>query len=544
MKHLFEIIALSISPSFLSLSACKQDKKDVIKPPNILFVINDDQSFSHTSFSGSNFVHTPGFDRVASNGIYFTNCYADSPGSAPSRGALVTGRHHWQNEQSGQHASSWLKKYVPFVDLLEASGYHTGYTGKGVDPFQYARSEKDSLWRKGNAAGKGYNRYKYKKGTPSDLRTAKGIGMINYFENFKDFMQQRKGNEPFYFWYGSTEPHRGYERDSWKRNGKSIEQVDVPGFLPDSEDVRKDLLDYAVEIEWADSHLEKMLNYLDSIGELENTIVVVTADNGMPFPRAKANCFEFGAHVPLAISYPKGFPAGRTVDNPVSLTDLAPTLLELAGVSPKGMLPMSGKSIVNILTSKKTGVVDENRKYVFSSRERHSSSRWKNLGYPQRAIRSTDYLLIWNIKPERWPAGAPQAIDKKTGKTVPMYGLDKDGVHHSDWAFTDVDASPTKSYMIEMHKDPKVQPYFELAFFKRPEFELYDVRHDPYCLKNLSGTDEFATIESEMKRELLNELKRTSDPRVTGPDKEIFDSYKRYSPIRDFPEPDWLKQNN
>ena len=523
-------LLLSIAPVLLITGCNNKEKRRAISArPNILFVINDDQSFAHTSFAGS------------SNGIYFTNCYADSPGSAPSRGALVTGRHHWQNEQSGQHASSWLKKYVPFVDLLEASGYHTGYTGKGVDPFQYARSEKDSLWRKGNAAGKGYNRYKYKKGTPSDLRTAKGIGMINYFENFKDFMQQRKGNEPFYFWYGSTEPHRGYERDSWKRNGKSIEQVDVPGFLPDSEDVRKDLLDYAVEIEWADSHLEKMLNYLDSIGELENTIVVVTADNGMPFPRAKANCFEFGAHVPLAISYPKGFPAGRTVDNPVSLTDLAPTLLELAGVSPKGMLPMSGKSIVDILTSKKTGVVDENRKYVFSSRERHSSSRWKNLGYPQRAIRSTDYLLIWNIKPERWPAGAPQAIDKKTGKTVPMYGLDKDGVHHSDWAFTDVDASPTKSYMIEMYENPEIHSYFELAFLKRPEFELYDMRHDPYCLKNLSGTDEFAAIENEMKRGLLNELKRTSDPRIVGPDKEVFDSYIRYSPIRDFPEPDWLR---
>lgn len=543
--HISSKLLLSIAPALL-MTGCndKEKGKTALDRPNILFVINDDQSFAHTSFSGSRFVQTPGFDRVAANGVYFTNCYAGSPGSAPSRSALVTGRHHWQNEQSGQHASSWLKKFVPFVDLLEASGYHTGFTGKGVAPFQYARNEQDSLWRKGNAAGKAYNKHKYKKGTPSDVRTAKGIGLNNYFENFKDFMSQRKEGEPFYFWYGSTEPHRGYEKDSWKRNGKSLEQVDVPGFLPDSEEARGDLLDYAVEIEWADSHLEKMLNYLDSIGELENTIVVVTADNGMPFPRAKANCFEFGAHVPLAISYPKGFPSGRKVNDPVGFVDLAPTLLELAGVSPEGMLPISGKSFVNILTSKKEGTVDKDRKYVFSGRERHSSSRWKNLGYPQRAIRSADYLLIWNMKPERWPAGAPQAMDKKTGKPVPLYGLDKNGKHHSDWAFTDVDASPTKSYMVEKHEEAGVRPYFELAFLKRPEFELYDVVHDPYCLKNLSGAAELAAIESEMKRELLNELKRTSDPRVTGPDKEIFDSYKRYSPIRDFPEPDWLKQNN
>ena len=148
------------------------------------------------------------------------------------------------------------------------------------------------------------------------------------------------------------------------------------------------------------------------------------------------------------------------------------------------------------------------------------------------------------MKPERWPAGASQAMDKKTGKPVPLYGLDKNGKHHSDWAFTDVDASPTKSYMVEKHEEAGVRPYFELAFLKRPEFELYDVVHDPYCLKNLSGAAELAAIESEMKRELLNELKRTSDPRVVGPDKEVFESYKRYSPIRDFPEPDWLKQDN
>lgn len=116
------------------------------------------------------------------------------------------------------------------------------------------------------------------------------------------------------------------------------------------------MLDYAVEIEWADSHLYKMLNYLDSIGELDNTIVMVTADNGMPFPRAKANCFEYGVHVPLAISYPKGFPGKRQVDDLIGFVDIAPTILELAGVKPDGMLPISGRSIVNILRSEKMGL--------------------------------------------------------------------------------------------------------------------------------------------------------------------------------------------
>ncbi len=539
MRYLPGIVFLSLGSGMLA--GCQQRQKEPVKRPNILFVINDDQSYAHTSFAGCRYVHTPGFDRVAANGIYFTNCYAGSPGSAPSRSALVTGRHHWQNKQAGQHASSWMKEFVPFVDLLAANGYHTGFTGKGVDPFQYAKNEEDSLWRKENAAGRAYNKHRYKKNSPSDPRTADGIGLIDYFSNFRDFMQQREPEQPFYFWYGSTEPHRAYEKGSWKRNGKELTQVDVPGFFPDSKEIKGDILDYAVEIEWADSHLYSMLNYLDSIGELDNTIVMVTADNGMPFPRAKANCFEYGVHVPLAISYPNGFPAKRRVDDPVGFVDIAPTILEMAGIKPDGMLPLSGRSIVNILRSEKESRVDETKEYVFMGRERHSSSRWENLGYPQRAVRSREYLYIWNMKPERWPAGDPQAIDEKTGQPYPMYGLDEKGIHQPEWAFTDVDAAPSKSFLIEHYKDPAIRPYFDLAYDIRPEFELYDVGNDPFCLHNLAGNATYAAAEGELKVALQNEMQRSGDPRMVGPDKEIFETYIRYSPIRQFPQPDWAK---
>ncbi len=522
--------------SGLAATSCKQSAAENLERPNILIAISDDQSYLHTSFAGCEFINTPGFDRIASTGVYFSNCYAGSPGSAPSRSALITGRHHWQNEQSGQHASSWMKKYVPFVDQLRDNGYHTGFTGKGVAPFQYARDDNDSLWRKENAAGRAWNKIQYKKNTPGDDRTAGGIGANNYAANFRDFMKNRDPGQPFFFWYGSTEPHRDYEQDSWKRNGKDLAEAVVPGFLPDNEVIRGDLLDYAVEIEWFDLHLTRMLNYLDSIGELDNTIVIVTGDNGMSFPRAKANSYEYGLHVPLAISYPKGFPGKRKVDDPVSFTDLAPTILEVTGTPANGMQPISGTSILKILRSKKSGIVDPSKKYVFAGRERHSSSRWNNLGYPQRAIRSSQYLLVWNIKPDLWPAGDPQAIDAETGKLLPMYGIDEKGVHHSDWAFTDVDAAPSKSYLVEHHDEEIIRPFFELAYAKRPEYELFDINKDPLCLENLSGNPAFSAVELELRNELLKELKRTNDPRVTGPDKEVFESYPRFSPIRQFPE--------
>lgn len=527
--------------AFFFLSSC--EKKNQESPrPNILFAIADDQSWLHTSFAGCNFVSTPAFDKVASEGIYFTNCIAGSPGCAPSRSTIVTGRYHWQNEQSGQHASSWMKKYVPFVDLLEENGYATGMTGKGVAPFQYARSEADSLWRKTNAAGIAHSNIRYENGTPGDERTAGGIGPVNYFENFKYFMENVRGERPFFFWYGANEPHRDYEQDSWKRTSKKPENAEVPGFFPDHEIVRGDLLDYAVEIEWFDLHLKRMLEYLEKSGELDNTIVIITADNGMPFPRAKANGYEYGIHVPFAVRWPKGFPGGRTVDDPVSFADIAPTILELTGTSPEGMLPISGKSILDILRSKNQGVVDPSKKYVFSGRERHSSSRYKNRGYPQRMIRSKDFLLIWNIKPERWPAGAPQRIKPgTTDELLPMYGIDENGVHHSDWAFTDIDAAPTKSFIVENMNDPGVNPFFHMAVDKRPEFEFFDIKNDPFCLNNLIGNPDFERIEKEMKTVLFEELQKSGDPRVVGPDREIFDSYLRYSPMREFPKPEGMK---
>ncbi|SEJ60575.1 uncharacterized sulfatase [Cyclobacterium xiamenense] len=537
MMQTLKLLALLAVPLFFGCSPAEEQTEK--RSPNILFVISDDQSFAHTSFAGSKFVNTPGFDRVAREGVFFTNCIAGSPGCAPSRSSIITGRHHWQNEQSGQHAAPWLKKHVPFVDLLADNGYTTGRTGKGVSPFRYARDENDSLWRETDAAGIEHSRIRYEAGSEGDTRPAAQINTLNYFENFKYFMENvREADDPFFFWYGATEPHRAFEQDSWKRTDKKLSDAEVPGFLPDHPIVRGDLLDYAVEIEWFDQHLQDMLNYLEEKGELDNTIVIVTSDNGMAFPRAKANGYDYGIHVPLAIRYPEAFPPGRTVDDPINFIDLAPTILDLTQTPSEGMLPMTGVSIRPILESSEQGTVDPAKKYVFSGRERHSASRYQNWGYPQRVIRSQDHLLIWNMKPDRWPAGAPQRINPDNEEELlPLYGIDENGEHRSDWAFTDVDAAPTKSYLVENRNDETVRPYFEAAFEKIPEVLLYDLQSDPECMNNLADDPDYAGIKETMREALLAELRETNDPRVVGPDPEVFDSYLRYSPMREFPKP-------
>lgn len=533
---------IGISGMLLVVACTTTVKECKAKRPNIIIAISDDQSFAHTSFAGCTFVRTPAFDRVAREGIYFSNCIAGSPGCAPSRSSLVTGRHHWQNEQSGQHFSGWLDKYVPFVDLLSDNGYLTGYTGKGVGPFQYHRNhiEEDSF-RIENAAGKEFNQLTY----DATEKETTGLSSIDYYGNFKAFMSGRKDDQPFYFWYGGYEPHRVYEKGAWKRSGKKLEDVQVPSFLPDTEEIRGDLLDYAMEIEWFDKQLLKMINYLEEIGELENTIIIVTSDNGMPFPRAKALCVEYGIHVPLAIRYPQKFPGGRVVEDVVSFIDFAPTILELTETTADGMMPVTGKSLVKVLTSDKDGMVDRSRQFAFSGRERHSSSRWKNLGYPQRAIRNNDFLYVWNMKPDRWPAGAPQRLNPdQKNELLPLYGIDEQGVHHSDWAFTDVDGSPAKSYIVEHFEEKEVRPFFDLAFEKQPEEMLYNIKEDPFCLNNLIEDKNYSSIRAKLKQKLRKELIRTGDPRMVGSDEGIFETYKRYSSIRDFPKPKEAGNNN
>ncbi|OWW26176.1 sulfatase [Zobellia sp. OII3] len=530
-------IAISLTIFICTFVNGQTDTKKKDRRPNILLAISDDQSFFHTSFAGSSFVNTPGFDRIAREGIYFTHCYAGSPGCGPSRSALITGRHHWQNEQSGQHGSPWVKKYVPFIDELEANGYSIGRTGKGVEPFRYAKDKKESLWRKTNAAGIEHSEIRFSE--TSGLPSTDGISDLDYFANFEYFLKNVRKDEPFFFWYGGHEPHRKFEKGSWKRMGKKLSDVKVPEFLPDTEEIRGDLLDYAVEIEWFDQQLVKMLNYLESIGELENTIVIVTSDNGMDFPKAKANSYEFGAHVPLAVRYPEKFGTGKKMNDLVGFIDFAPTILEVTKTIPKKMLPISGKSLLGILQSKKNGLVDASRKYSFTGRERHTSARYKNWGYPQRAIFSKDYALIWNMKPDRWPAGAPQRYDPKDSTSLlPLFGLNKNGRYISYGAFTDAVEGPTKTYIIENYNNESIASYFALAFAKRPEFELYHISEDASCTKNLYGGPEHERVQKRLMARLNEELEVSKDPRVVGPDKEIFDSYKRYMIMRQFPKPE------
>ena len=506
----------------LTLQAGECDRGDdgAAKRPNILIAISDDQSWIHTSASGCSTISTPNFDRVAREGVRFNNAICASPGCSPSRASILTGRYPWQLEQAGTHASSFPKKYLVYPEVLEKAGYFVGYTGKGWQPGNFKTSGRNR-----NPAGVAFSKLKVQQ-VP-----ASGISKNNYAGNFNAFLEEKPTDQPFCFWYGATEPHRGFEKGSGVASGKRLTDVKIPGFLPDSEEIRSDILDYCLEIEWFDRHLGKMIKTLEARGELDSTLIIVTSDNGMAFPRAKANVYEYGIHMPLAIRFPSVVPGDRVVDDVVSLTDLAPTILQIANVEhplAKGELnSMTGESLVPMLQSDESGKTSFSRGAAYSCRERHSSSRWDNLTYPQRCIRTSRYLLIRNMKPERWPAGAPRKL--QSGKLGP-----EDGGYH------DIDACPSLSFMIAEKLNPKVSPYFSLAVAHRPALELYDIQQDPACLNNLSDDSEHQKVKVELEKKLNQYLKTTGDPRLNG-NGDVWEKYIRYSRLRSFPRPGWAK---
>jgi len=496
-------LPLVLTPLTLGACAVQGEKGVNDQRPNILLVIADDQSFPYASAYGTPGIHTPGFDYVAANGVCFSNAYATSPGSSPSRASLLTGKYPWQIKEAGTHASSFPSDYMCYPELFESFGYRIGFTGKGWGPGDWKISG-----RAVNPAGPEYNQIRLDP--PNE-----GISDIDYTSNFLSFLEDSPQGQPFCFWFGAKEPHRPYSYGYGEESGVNPDEILVPEDLPDADVIRTDIADYISEIEWFDSHLVNILSELEIRGLLENTIVVVTADNGMPFPHAKANCYDSGLHVPLAICWGDNITRHCVDPSIVSLVDIFPTLLDLCDIDWDKADGLSGESLLAILG---LGGKEYTREASFGGRERHSSARFENAGYPSRCIRTDKWLLVRNFHPERWPAGDP-----------PFGNLEKpyDGYY-------DIDPSPTLRFMIDNRSDTLVSAFFNLATDKRPEFELFDIESDPGCKRDLSRVPFYKGIADSLKTMLQEKLESTCDSRL-GSDPEIWESYPRLSgPIRLF----------
>ncbi|WP_443938416.1 sulfatase family protein [Pedobacter sp. MW01-1-1] len=479
--------------SIVLLTAAVKAQQNEKSRPNILFAIADDATYLHMSIYGCKWVNTPAFDRVATNGVLFNKAYTPNAKCAPSRACILTGRNSWELEEAANHMPFFPSKFVSFPEVLANNGYQVGYTGKG--------------WAPGAA--------KNADGTPRDLlikpynalqldAPTKGVHSDDYAANFNTFLNQQAQGKPFFFWYGGWEPHRPYEFGSSLKNGKKLSDLyDVYAMWPKNDSVKTDLLDYAYELEYFDKQLQKMIDNLEERKLLDNTVIIVTADNGMPFPRIKGQEYEYSNHLPLAIMWPKGIQkTKRQIDDFVNFTDLAPTILEIAGIKKENnnMQPIRGKSLVNLLQSDKSGQIEAGRDHVLIGKERHDIGRPNNEGYPIRGIFKGDYLYLHNFKIARWPAGNPE-----TG-------------------YLNCDGSPTKTAALNTFGTNQ-HTVWQLNFGKRPQEELYNVKTDPLCLNNLAMNTEFKKTAEKLYKQMVSELSAQKDPRILG-NGDIFDQYK------------------
>jgi len=428
-----------LTPAFAALAA-------PTKRLNILLLVGDNWAYPHASAYGDPVIHTPVFDRLAREGTLFTHAFAPNPSCSPSRSSLLTGRPTHQLGAAASLYGPLDAALAVYPALLESAGYFTGYSGKG--------------WAPGNLPGRPHNPV--------------GRHQLN-LEAFLD----RAGTQPFCYWFGSHDPHVPWTTG----DASQIDQtkIAIPPHLPDHPAVRGDIAGYSAEVMNFDAECGRLLETLERRGLLDNTLVVMTSDNGWQMPRGLAGCYDLGVRIPLALRLPGRVPAGARRDDFVAVEDYAPTILAACGLTPPR--EMTGANLLGR---------GPRRNEMFLERERHANVRRGDLSYPIRGIRTRDYLYLWNLEPDRWPAGDPE--------------------HY--WAvgeFGDVDNSPTKSYLLAA----KPEPYFSLSFAKRPAEELYDLRRDPGQIHNIAAQS--PALCRQLRARVTRWMQRTGDPRAQGP---------------------------
>jgi arylsulfatase A-like enzyme len=491
---------------------------------NIVFCFADDWGRYAGCYAGldgrptlSDVVKTPNIDRVARQGVVFRNAFVNAPSCTPCRSAMMSGRYFFNTGLGAiLHNAVWDTAIPSYPLMLRDAGYHIGETWKAWSPGTPGDAPFGGGKYAYESAGRAFNLYSQNvtqmvvAGTPLDQARQKLLAEVD--GNFQAFLDARPVGKPFLYYIGPTNVHRKWQKGS----GKALWGIEpdslkgkLPAFLPDVPEIREDLADYLGEAQAFDALVGRVVDKLQAIGELDKTVIVISGDHGAPgFPRGKCNLYDFGVGVALVARWP-GAKGGRVVDDFVNLMDLAPTFMQIGGVAPPP--GVNGRSLVPLLDSDRAGRIDPQRSFTVTGRERHvSHARAGNLPYPQRALRTDDFLYIRNFRPERWPMGDPYDL---TDAAAPGLELMTQETYAT---FRDMDAGPTKAWLVAHRNDPKIKPYYDLAFAPRPAQELYDLRKDPDQVRNVAADPAYAADMSRLDALLMRTLTEAGDPRVVG----------------------------
>ena len=427
--------------------------------PNIVFIIADDVSWNDIGCYGNEVVKTPNIDRLAQEGLRFTNTFLTASSCSPSRCSIISGRYPHSNGAAELH-TDLPESEIPFPLLLKKNGYYTAQAGK---------------WHMGPATHRAFDRYTDGNGYDN------GDGGE---DNWVRFLKERPEDQPFFFWLASYDAHRPWGADTFKITHEPA-RINIPVYFTDTPETRQDMTSYYNEIARFDYHIGKVKDELKKQGVLDNTVIIVIADNGRPFPRCKTRVYDSGMKTPFIVSWPKGIKnRGATVTNLVSAVDIAPAILELAGITP----PASYQGVS--FTPALKNPLAAGRTAVFSEHN------WHDYEAHERMVRTKDFLYVLNARPNLSNGGP---ADSKRSATQQALNALRDGGR--------LTAAQTDVFVIP-----------------RPAEELFNLKNDPQQLINVASLPEYQGKLEEMRNLLTNWQKDTGD---TTPDDLTPDWYDR-----------------
>lgn len=518
------LIGLALGTTFPGGTATAAEPALPERPLNVVFCFADDWGRYAGAYAAldrvpsvNSVLRTPNLDRLAREGALFRNAFVTAPSCTPCRSSLLSGRYFWRTGRGAiLQGATWDPAIPSFPLLLRDAGYHIGKSYKVWSPGTPNDAPFGGQQHAYEKAGNDFNNFseaatrRMRAGIPFPEARAQILSQVR--SNFTAFLADRRPGQPFLYWFGPTLTHRAWEKGSgqalWGIDPERLVRL-LPPDWPDVPEVRADVADYLGEIQAWDAGVGVILEALEAAGERDRTLVVVSGDHGIPgMPGGKCNLYDLGTAVALFARGP-GIAPGRVIDDFVNLLDLAPTFLEAGRVPPPGDL--DGRSLWPQLRATRSGQIDPARTWVVTGRERHvAAARSGNLPYPQRALRTSEFLYIRNFAPDRWPLG--EAGFTREGP-VPSLAMLATNTYA---AFSDMDASPTKAWLIHHRQEPRWAWHYERAFLPRPAEELYDLANDPDQVRNAATDEALAGKRAALARQLETVLRTTGDPRVVA----------------------------
>ncbi len=428
--------------------SCNNRQEQTGEPPNIIFIIGDDVGWNDLGCYGNLTIKTPNIDRLAAEGLRFDNAFLTASSCSPSRCSIITGRYP-HNTGAAELHSPLPDNQVLFPEILKTHGYYTAQAGK---------------WHFGGG-GLGPAVRAFDRISPNRKRNGDGGEAM-----WLTFLRERPKDKPFFMWFASYDSHRPWGADHFKVTNAPAD-VGVPEFLFDGAQTRRDLASYYNEISRLDYYVGEVVKELGRQGIADNTIVMVTSDNGRPFPRCKTRVYDSGMKTPLLIKWPDHIARGSVTEALVSVIDLAPTILEIAGI--QSGPTFQGKSFKDLFAHPKR----EFRHYVFSEHNWHDYEAY------ERQVRTKNFMYIINERPQ-----------------------------FDSWGPADAVSSPSMKELYEAYRNGKLKEHQTDVFIKpRPEEELYDCIADPFQFVNLADDPEYKSGKENLSKVLAEWRKETGD---------------------------------